>query len=134
MDLQAFFAENTPPFPEERVKLSERLGGEFRIRGISEEESAGIRRQCVKNAAGETDPADYLCRLAAACVVEPDLQNAALQRSWGVMGAEDLLKRMLSAGEYAKLVERVQAVCGFDLPVREMAYEIKKGSCRATQN
>ena len=101
---------------------------------MAEAESAGSRRQCVKTAAGETDPADYLCRLAAACVIEPDLQNAALQRSWGVMGAEDLLKRMLSAGEYAKLVERVQAVCGFDLPVRELADEIKKGSCRATQN
>ena len=134
MDLQAFFAENTPPFPEERVKLSERLGGEFRIRGISEEESAALRRQCGKDSAGAADPADYLCRLAAACVIEPDLNNAALQRSWGVMGAESLLRRMLSAGEYARLIERVQAVCGFDIPVREMADEIKKESCRATRS
>ena len=82
----------------------------------------------------EVDGEEYLAKLTAACVAEPDLNDAALQRSWGVMGAEALLKRMLAAGEFARLAERAQAVCGFDEPVRELADEIKKESCRATQN
>ena len=140
MDLQAFFMENAAPFREEEFPLSERFSrnGEpavFRLRGISEEENAALRRQCRKTGKfGETDGEEYLAKLTAACVAEPDLNDAALQRSWGVMGAEALLKRMLAAGEFARLAERAQAVCGFDEPVRELADEIKKESCRATQN
>ncbi len=37
-------------------------------------------------------------------------------------------------GEYGLLLERVQAVCGFDVSVREMADELKKESCRAMKN
>ncbi len=140
MDLRAFFQENVKPFREEDFPLPERFSqnGEpavFRLRGISEEENAAIRRQCRKSGEmGEIDSEEYLTRLTAACVVEPDLNNASLQRSWGVMGADALLKRMLAAGEFASLLERAQAVCGFDMPVREMADQIKKDSCRATPN
>ena len=37
------------------------------------------------------------------------------------------LLRMLSAGEFANLLYRVQVVCGFDVPVSDMADTIKKG-------
>ena len=46
-----------------------------------------------------------LLRLLAQAVVYPDLQDAALQDSYGVMGAEELLLRMLSPGEYRVLLE-----------------------------
>ena len=132
MDLQAFLMENVKPAAEETVELSGRFSKPFRIRGISEEENAGIRAGCRR---GEgVDAERYLTRLTAACVAEPDLEDAQLQRSWGVMGAEELLRRMLSAGEFARLLERVQAVCGFDVSVREMADELKKESCRAMKN
>ncbi len=139
MDLQAFFMENVKPFREEVFPLPERFSqnGEpacFRLKGISEEKNAAIRKQCRKGDMGEIDAEEYLTRLAAACVMEPDLNNAALQRSWGVMGADALLRRMLAAGEFAALLERAQAVCGFDVPVREMADEIKKEPCRAMPN
>ena len=140
MDLQAFFMENAGAFPEEELAVSARFQKDgkplaFKIRGISEEENGRIRCQCWKGGEpGEVDSESYFAKLAAACVVEPDLENAALQRSWGVMGAENLLRRMLSAGEFAKLLERVQAVCGFDVPVSELAGELKNGSWRATSN
>lgn len=134
MDLQAFFAENSPPFPEKTISLSDRLPAPFRLRAISEQQNALLRRQIAGASANTIDPAEYFAKLAAACVVEPDLNNAALQRSWGVMGADALLCKMLSAGEYAKLIEAVQAVCGFDLPVRKVADDIKKEPCGAIQN
>lgn len=126
MDLQAFLSEHVPPFAEEEVKVSDRFPP-FRIRGISEEENARLRAACRKNQEDSLDSDCYLTKLTAACVTEPDLENASLQRSWGVMGADALLKRMLSAGEFANLLYRVQVVCGFDVPVSDMADTIKKG-------
>ncbi len=132
MDLQAFFMERVEKPSEEEVIVSGRFPA-FRLRGISEEENGQIRAGC-RRKDGSIDPERYLMRLTAACVAEPELSDAALQKSWGVLGEEALLAKMLTAGEFAKLSERAQAVCGFDVSVREMAEEIKKGSCRATKN
>lgn len=135
MDLQAFLRENVGGPEDREVRVSGRFAEPFVVRGISEEENAGLRAGCRKNGGLDGVDADrYLARLAAACVVSPDLENAALQRSWGVMGTEALLKRMLSPGEFAKLLEAVQEVCGFDVAVREMAEQLKNGSCKATKN
>ena len=135
MDIQAFLMENVPKMEAEEVWVSGRFSEPFRIRGISEEENARLRAGCrTRDGLDGVDAGLYLARLAAACVVKPDLEDADLQRSWGVMGADALLRRMLSAGEYARLLERVQAACGFDATVQEMADELKNGSCRATKN
>ena len=120
MDLQAFLRENVGGPEDREVRVSGRFAEPFVVRGITEEENAGLRAGCRKNGGLDGVDADrYLARLAAACVVSPDLENAALQRSWGVMGAEALLKRMLSPGEFAKLLE---------------AEQLKNGSCKATKN
>ena len=124
MDLQAFLMENVPPFEEKELLLSDRLPP-FRIRAISEEENARLRAGCRKEAADTIDTDRYLLRLAAACVLFPDLENASLQRSWGVMGADALLRKMLSPGEFARLLEQVQIACGFDVPVRQLADDLK---------
>lgn len=42
-------------------------------------------------------------RLLAASVSYPDLRAAELQDAYGVMGAEQLLLKLLSPGEFAKL-------------------------------
>lgn len=46
---------------------------------------------------------DLLLPLLAKSVVWPDLQSAELQDSYGVLGAEQLLLKMLSPGEFAVL-------------------------------
>ncbi len=135
MDLQAFLKENVAGQEDREVRVSERFSEPFVIRGITEEENAGLRTGCRKNGGFDgVDAERYLTRLAAACVVSPDLESAALQRSWGVLGAEALLRRMLSPGEFARLLEAVQEICGFDVTVREMADQIKNGSCKAMKN
>jgi len=138
MDLSVFFMENAQAMAQEEITVSERFrdgAGEparFLLRAVTEAENTDIRRACRKKVKGkngvfstETDADLYLSKLAAACVVRPDLKDAALQRSWGVLGDDALLRRMLSAGEFAYLLSKVQEICGFDLTLDEMKDELK---------
>lgn len=123
MDLHGFLRPEVLPVREKEVVISERfLGGDgkpaaFKLRGISEEENAAIRRSCQKKGGALDAPVldrdRYLRRFAAACVVYPDLKDGELQASWGVMGEDMLLGKMLTAGEFARLLAAAQEVCGF---------------------
>ena len=74
----------------------------WRIGTLDAKSGDALRRACT-NDRGVTDMGAFLCRLACACVKYPDLKNAKLQDSWGVMGEEALLQAMLTAGEYTSL-------------------------------
>ena len=67
----------------------------------------------------------YLGKLAVACTVYPNLNDKGLQDSYHVMGAEDLLKTMLTPGEYTDYVAKVQEVCGFDTTLQDEVDEAK---------
>ncbi len=73
----------------------------------------------------ETDAGQYLASLAAACTVYPDLNDRALQDSYGVLGAQELLRAMLTAGEYAAYLDKVQEVCGFTRTMQDEVEEAK---------
>lgn len=73
----------------------------------------------------ETDYDMYLGKLAVACTVFPNLNDKELQDSYKAMGAEALLKAMLTPGEYAAYVEKVQEVCGFSTPIQDEVDEAK---------
>ncbi|MOA16947.1 Phage XkdN-like protein [compost metagenome] len=73
----------------------------------------------------ETSPEDYLAKLAVASVVYPDLKDAELQRSYSVLGADILLKRMLLSGEYAALIQKVQELNGYDRDMNDLVEEVK---------
>ena len=62
----------------------------------------------------EVDYNLYLAKLAVACIVYPNLSDAELQNSYHVKCAEDLVKTMLTPGEYVDCVAKVQEICGFD--------------------
>lgn len=107
---------------------------EWEIRAITAEEDEAIRKACIKRVpipgkkgqyTYETDTNLYLAKLAAASVVYPDLNDAQLQDSYGVLGAENLLKAMLTPGEYAELIQKVQEVNGYDLSFEELVDEAK---------
>ena len=59
------------------------------------------------------------------CVVYPDLTDAELQNSYGVMGDDNLLKKMLKSGEYAALLNKVQEINGFDITTQDLVDEAK---------
>lgn len=107
---------------------------EWEIKTINGTEDEALRKSCAKRVPipgkknqyqKETDYDMYLGKLAVACTVFPDLNNKELQDSYHVYGAEALLKTMLTPGEYADYVSKVQEVCGFDTTLQEEVDEAK---------
>ena len=136
--LEAFFAQNVEKDIVEEVIVSKRFKDKdgnpisWKIRAITEEENELIRKAATKFVKGrggqrtpEIQPEVYMAKVAAASVVFPDLKNAELQKSYGVLGAENLLKKMLLSGEYATLIEKVQEINGFDKDINEVVEEVK---------
>ena len=128
--LSAFFYENCVKNQNVKFVPSARFVDEngnpikWEICCISSAEDENIRISCKKRVETdekygryktETDYNLYLARLAARCTVYPNLNDAKLQNSYGVMGAEELLKTMLLPGEYADYIKEVQRINGFDV-------------------
>ncbi len=132
--LSAFLAENvltvehikfpaSARFLDEKKKLMLR-----KIKTISATEDEALRKACATQVLilgkksqyqRETDYNMYLGKLAVACTVFPDLNNAELQNSYHAMGGEALLKATLTPGEYADYVSKIQEVCGFDATLQD---------------
>ncbi len=105
---------------------------EWEIRAISQNEADELRKSCTKRVkiAGkgyinETDTDLYMSKVAAACTVFPDLKNKELQDSYKVMGDDQLLKAMLSLGEYTTYIQKISDINGFDISLDEAVDEAK---------
>ncbi len=72
----------------------------------------------------ETDINAYMAKLAVRCTIYPDLNNVELQTSYKVMNAEELLRTMLTPGEYQDYLTKVQEVNGFS-SMQELVEEAK---------
>lgn len=138
--LTAFLAQNAKKIDNRTVVASPRFVGEdgkpmqWEICPITAEENARIRRDCIRSVpvpgrrgqyTSEFDPSAYQAKLSARCTVFPDLNNAALQESYGVMGAEKLLATMLSAGEFEDYSREVLELNGFTSSADERVEEAK---------
>ena len=55
----------------------------------------------------------YQAKIAARCTVFPNLNDAELQASYGVMGAEKLITTMLTAGEFEDYSAKILELNGF---------------------
>ena len=105
----------------------------FEIRSITEAENKTIRKTCQKvefdkktrRKTTETDVDLYNSRLVAACCVEPNFKDAALQERYGVRGAEDLINKILNPGQYTDLLLAVQEINGFTDDVNDLRDEAK---------
>ena len=145
-DFSAFLAQNK--IKKDNVKFvasegftdnckSVKDGGkplEWEIRALTSKEDDALRKMCTKQIKvmgksnvyrTEMDAPTYIGKLAAACTVFPDLNNKELQDSYGVMGADELLKAMLSPGEYAEYCNKVSEVNDFDISNDELVAEAK---------
>ena len=112
---EAFYKENRQERGQEEILLSARLGGEalWRIRPMSQRENEEIWKGCGK------DAGRYEGAVLAASVCFPDLRDAALQNSYGAVGAAGLLARMLLPGEYDYLRQTVEKINGGDAACTE---------------
>lgn len=140
MSLTAFLAQNADKVENVKYVASERFKDKdgkavpWEIKCITGEEDEALRKSCVKRVpvpgkknqfTSETDFNQYLGKLGVACTVYPNLNAKELQDSYGVMGAEALLKRMLTPGEYTDYLNKVQVVCGFEQGFAEEKEEAK---------
>lgn len=139
-NLSAFLSQNAIKVENEKYVASKRFVDEkddpveWEICAITSTEDEALRKSCTKRMpvpgkrnmyTPETDYSTYLGKLAARCTVYPNLDDAELQNSYGVMGSDALLKTMLSPGEYTDYINKVQEVNGFEVPLDEMVDEVK---------
>lgn len=118
-NLSCFLAGNVEKRANRKVVVSERFRDKngpvaWEIRAISADEDEALRKSCTRRIpvvgkknqyTQDFDANGYLARLAAAAVVYPNLNDAELQSSYGVMGAESLVKTMLYKDEFDRLTE-----------------------------
>lgn len=139
--LSMFMAENV--LQEENIKhvASKRIinpetkkPAEWEIKAIDSQRDEELRKACTKRLeipgrkgqfTKETDFDKYTGMLAVECTVFPNLNDAALQNSYGVMGADALLKKMLLPGEYAAYLEKIQEINGFNQSFEDKVEEAK---------
>lgn len=140
MDLKAFLKQNAIVRENEKYVVSERFieDGkpiEWEITSITTDEDTKLRdahmvmREVAKGKRTvkipQVDFEAYQCALAVRCTKFPNLNSAELQDSYGVKGAEKLLKNMLEPGEYYGYLEKIQEINGFDIGISEKVEEAK---------
>ncbi|WP_338552893.1 phage portal protein [Paenibacillus sp. KS-LC4] len=137
-DLSLFFAQNTAAEATEKFVVSERFKDAdgnpvaWELRSMTEAENEECRKSATRKVKGkngtfvpETNTDEYLAKLVVSSIGYPSLKDAELQKSYGTMGAEHLLRKMLRPGEYASLVQRVQEINGFNQSLNELSDEVK---------
>ena len=108
---------------------------EWEIRHVTTREIEHIREECtievpVTGKPGlyrpKIDNAKFIDKMIVSAVVFPDLYNAELQDSYGVMSPEDLLKEMIDdAAEYNALAEFVKNFGDVDETLTDKVEEAK---------
>ena len=107
------------------IVVSQRFIGEnaeplkWKIKALKEKEHQKIKEK------GEAIE-EYWRRFCAACVITPDLNDAGLLESYGCHTAEEVLKEMLTMGEYMILLKVVREQNGFEERKEKVKNEIKK--------
>lgn len=139
-NLNAFLSQNALRNENEKHVVSNRFIDEnknpikWEVKAIDSREDDLLRKTCTKRVPipgkknqfmNDVDFNRYAGLLAVKCTVFPNLNDATLQDSYGVMGAEDLLKVMLLPGEYNNYLNIVQQVNGFNQTFEEKVEEAK---------
>lgn len=137
--LSAFFAQNAKKIDNQFIVASSRFVGEdgkpmqWEICCITADENSQIRKACMRSVpvqgkrgqyTQQFDAAAYQAKIAARCTVFPNLNDAELQASYGVMDAEKLVATMLTAGEFEDYSAKILEHNGFS-DTDEMVEEAK---------
>ncbi len=141
INLKLFLKENKKPLavrkyaPTKSITDAKGKPVEWTFKAISEDVLEELREQCTKNVPVTGKPGQYMPKvntnkltrmMITRCVVEPDLQNAELQDSYGVNNPEALLVELVDLpGEYVNLQNFVSDLCGFDTSMEEKVDEAK---------
>ncbi len=125
MDIKAFLL---PPVMEEtkEVVITKRAKGPdgkpvpFLLRRIDQETNDKLIKQAQKRKKVngqilvEMDNDKYGKLLVQACVIEPDFKNSEMCAYYKTIDPLDVPSRMLSSGEYARLLKEINTMNDFD--------------------
>lgn len=105
---------------------------EWEIRAVSEKENGALERKYTKTdrktGVQQLDRVAFGHALTAVGVVFPNLNDAELQKAYGTLGAENVLEKMLTVGEFATLSEEVSKLSGLDADdINEQIDDVKNG-------
>ena len=125
MDLRAYMQppvvnETKTVYPSKRLRGADGKPAPFVIRVIDQETNNKLIKQATekKKANGrlvETlNSEKYGNLLIQACVVEPDLKNTELCAYYKTVNPVDTINRMLSVGEYNRLVKEIKLLNEID--------------------
>lgn len=131
--LKAFLSENAIPAEEVAYVASKRFVGAdrkpiaWKLRILTSEESDNLLNKSkhkefvpgTREVKVVTNNDEFLTKLICASVTFPNLNDAALQDSYQAIGAEDLIHKMLTPGEYADLASAVQEANGFEVGMKD---------------
>ncbi|HOV80756.1 MAG TPA: hypothetical protein PK728_11745 [Bacillota bacterium] len=111
--------------PEKTVKL-ERLGIPVTLRGLTGKQVFSIRERCTerKERRGQVterlDEEQFNCALIAAATVKPNWGDQKLLAKFQASGPEEVIKRILLAGELAALGDAVLDLSGFNTELEDV--------------
>lgn len=111
--------------PERTVKL-ERLGIPVTLKGLTGKQVFKIREQCSTRrevrgqVTEELDEEQLNTALVAAATVKPNWGDPKLLNKYNASSAEEVLKRILLAGELASLSDAVLELSGFGYELEDV--------------
>lgn len=123
-NVEDFLAENVKPKNETKEVKIKGFKSPFIIKALTADEFNEMQKQATTSYINkkthqriqETDQGKLVDLMMAEAVIQPDLNNEKLQKSWGcIADPAGVLKKMLNAGQYADIGQSIQEISGFDI-------------------
>lgn len=138
-NLSAFLKQNVEVVNETEYVASKRIKGDdgkpiaWKIKTLPTEETEKMRKNFTKRITDRVtrkseerfDMTAYNEDLISKTITYPNLYDAELQDSWGVTEPVDLVKAMLTPGEYADLLAAATEAQGYDAGMKDKVKEVK---------
>ncbi|MCI1922636.1 phage tail assembly chaperone [Lentilactobacillus buchneri] len=135
VNISDFLAQNVSNEPVTEEVHFKRFKSPFIIKEITNDESDELTKQATKRhvdkrtrqVVEQTDATKYAELLVVASVVQPNLNSAELQKSYGTMGKPvETLKKMLKFSELNELTQRVTDLVGVNNNLDDDVDTVKK--------
>lgn len=109
------------------VYVSDRFSEPITIKLLSPKELSRCQEKAVtiRNKQPHFDSNVYSMELIKTSIIEPDLRNAELQDSYGVMSEEELLNEMFTGAEFVKITTIVNEFNSLDESINDKIKEAK---------
>lgn len=138
-NLSAFLKQNVEVVNETEYVASKRIKGAndepiaWKIKILTTDETEKMRKKHTKRITDRItrqseerfDTTAYNEELISKTITYPNLYDAELQDNWGVTEPVDLVKAMLTPGEYADLLAAATEAQGFDAGMKDKVKEVK---------